>query len=207
VITKAGVALAVGVLFWILAAFGSPEMSLTVPARANIFGAGQAEPPDPGGGGPGVLPPMVSLPPGANRIVTFPSVSGRVNPIVSYDDWNGPAGDGVGGTDVLSFGGISGIVHATNGMFLVGVFLSDGTPANPEPPRLDFTNGMPADPLAPELGQTFLVGDGKGHKYHVPLEATKLYLGFADGYLYKGSPGWYDNNAGELKVTVDIVMD
>jgi hypothetical protein len=91
-------------------------------------------------------------------------------------------------------------------MFLVGVFLGDGMPPTPEPSRLDFTNGMPADPLAPELGQTFLIGDGKGHKYTVPLEATRLYLGFADGYLYQGPPGWYDNNAGELKVTVDITV-
>ena len=78
-----------------------------------------------------------------------------------------------------SFDGISGIVHRANGTFLVGVFLSDGMPETPEPPRLDFTNGMPDEPLAPELGQTFLIGDGKGHKYVVPLEATRLYLGFA----------------------------
>jgi hypothetical protein len=108
---------------------------------------------------------------------------------MDYEDWNPPAGDGEGGTNVESFGGISGIVHAANGMFLVGVFLGDGRPATPEPSRLDFTNGMPADPLAPELGQTFLIGDGKGHKYQVPPEATRLYLGFADGYLYQGPPG------------------
>jgi hypothetical protein len=206
VITRASMVLAISVLWLVLAAFSSPEPSLTVPARANIFGSGQAEPPDPGGGGAGVLPPTVPLPPGAKRVVTFPSVTGRVNPIMDYDDWNGPAGDGVGGTNVESFGGISGIVHAANGMFLVGVFLSDGLPPTPEPSRLDFTNGMPADPLTPELGQTFLIGDGKGHKYNVPLEATRLYLGFADGYLYQGPPGWYDNNAGALKVTVDITV-
>ena len=202
-INKASVFLVVLALWWGLVAFSGPEKSLTVSARANIFGAGQAKPPDPGGGGPGELPPMVPLPAGANRIVTFPKVSGRVNPILSYDDWNGPAGDEVGGTDVESYGGISGIVHATNGMFLVGVFLGDGMPTTPEPSRLDFTNGMPDD-LAPELGQTFLIGDGKGHRYSVPREATRLYLGFADGYLYKGPPGWYNNNAGKLTVTVDI---
>ena len=205
-IKKASVILAISVLGWILAAFSGPETSLTVPARANIFGAGQAKPPDPGGGGAGELPPMVTLPPGANRIVTVPSVSGGVNPIMEYDDWNGPAGDQMGGTNVLSFGGISGIVHQANGMFLVGVFLSDGKPATPEPTRLDFTNGMPAGALAPELGQTFLIGDGKGHKYTAPPEATRLYMGFADSYLYKGLPGWYDNNAGELELTVDIAV-
>jgi hypothetical protein len=204
-INKVSVVFAIGVLWFLTACGGTEtETSLTVPARANIFGAGQAKPPDPGGGGAGVLPPMVALPPGANRIVTFPSITGSVNPIMGDAEWNGPAGDGVGGTNVLSFGGISGIVHAANGMFLVGVFLSDGTPTTPEPSRLDFTNGMPADPLAPKLGQTFLIGDGTGHKYDVPPEATRLYLGFADSYLYKGLPGWYDNNAGELTVTVGI---
>ena len=65
---------------------------------------------------------------------------------------------------------------------------------------------MPANPLAPALGQTFLIGDGKGHKYDVPPEATRLYLGFADSHLYQGPPGWYDNNGGELEVTVDIAV-
>ena len=204
-INKASVFLAVVALWWGLVAFSGQEKTLTIPARANIFGAGQAEPPDPGGGGAGESPPMVPLPPGANRVLTFPSVTGRVNPIMDYNDWNGPAGDGIGGTNVESFDGISGIVHRANGMFLVGVFLSDGMPETPEPPRLDFTNGMPDDPLAPELRQTFLIGDGKGYKYAVPVEATRLYLGFADAYLYRGAPGWYDNNAGELKVTVNIV--
>jgi hypothetical protein len=38
---------------------------LIVPARANIFGAGRDEPPQPGGGGAGVLPPVWQLPSGA----------------------------------------------------------------------------------------------------------------------------------------------
>jgi hypothetical protein len=29
---------------------------------------------------------MVPLPLGANRVVTFPSVTGRVNPIMDYND-------------------------------------------------------------------------------------------------------------------------
>jgi len=162
VITRASVILAISVLWWVLAACSGTQPPLTVPARANIFGAGHAEPPDPGGGGAGELPPMLPLPPGAKRIVTFPSVTGRVNPIMDYNDWNGPAGDGVGATNVESFGGISGIVHASNGMFLVGVFLSDGMPATPEPSRLDFTNGMPANPLAPHWARLSLSGTGRG---------------------------------------------
>jgi hypothetical protein len=84
-IHRASAVLAIGVLLWVLSACGGQETSLTVPARANIFGAGQAKPPEPGGGGAGVLPPMVPLPPGADRIVTFPSVTGQVTLIEEYD--------------------------------------------------------------------------------------------------------------------------
>ena len=129
------------------------------------------------------------------------------------DDWNGPTGDGSGPTDVKSLGGISGIVNRTNGMFLVGVFLTDLAPPDPAPPRLDFSSTSTGGPppvgerfteLAPEIGQTFLIGNGKGHRYVVPDGATRLFLGFADAYLYVGCPGWYGNNDGNLKVTVNL---
>jgi hypothetical protein len=149
---------------------------------------------------------MLPLPPGAKRVVTFPSVTGRVNPIMDYEDWNGPAGDGVGGTTVESFGGISGIVHAANGMFLVGVFLGDGRPATPEPSRLDFTNGMPADPTGTRTGPDLPYRGREGAQIPGTARSDTTVLGFADGYLYQGPPGWYDNNAGELEVTVDITV-
>ena len=175
----------------------------TVPGTANIYGAGRERPPAPGGGGPGTLPPrwMVSGP--ARQVVTFPSVSGRVSPIDPSDD-NGAAGDGIGPTDVSSYRGISGIVHRRNGMFLVGVFLPDVELLDHAPPRLDFTRRERVRSLAPRLGQTFLIGDGKGRSYEVPPGASRLYLGFADGYLYVGHPGWYGNNDGKLSVTVKL---
>lgn len=176
-----------------------------VPGQANIFGAGREVAPAPGGGGAGVLPPVWQLAAGSDRVITFPSVGGQVNPIIMYpDNWNGPAGDLEGPTDVESFDGISGIVHRNNGMFLVGVFLADAPPSDPAPARLDFTDGEQFDVLAPKIGQTFLVGDGKGRSYRVPSKATRLFLGFADAYLFEGAPGWYGNNYGELKVTVEL---
>jgi hypothetical protein len=177
--------------------------TVAVPARANIFGAGRATPPAPGGGGAGVLPPLVRLGSSA-RAVTFPRIVGRVNPISSNDDWNGPEGDRKGPTDVQSLAGISGIVHGRNGMFLVGVFLGDGAAPRSAPPRLDFTSRERFGQLSPRVGQTFLVGDGKGRIYGVPSGATRLFLGFADAYLYVGPPGWYDNNAGRVVATVRI---
>jgi hypothetical protein len=175
----------------------------TVSAQANIFGAGREEPPpSPGGGGSGVKPPVWRLPPGSNRVVTVPSVAGQVTPIVGKAGRNGPEGDGIGGTDVYSWHGISGIVHRRNGMFLVGVFLGDGPPKGDAPRRLNFTKRERFESLAPRIGQTFLVGDGRGHSYAVPADATRLYLGFADGYYYTGNPGWYGNNDGKLSATV-----
>lgn len=175
-----------------------------VPGTANIFGAGFVTNPQPAGGGGGTRPPMLRLPQGSARVVTFPEVAGKVNPIVRMAEYNGAGGDGVGPTDVSSWRGISGIVHTKNGMFLVGVFLTDARPRRPAPPRLDFTGKEQFDVLAPRIAQTFFVGDGKGRSYRVPAGATRLFLGFADGFLYRGAPGWYGNNAGSLSVTVEV---
>ena len=176
----------------------------TGPAKANIFGAGLAQPPEPGGGGAGVLPPGWRLPDGENRVVTVPRAAGRVKPIDDIPAANGPAGDKIGVTDVESHGGISGIAHRHNGMFLVGVFLTDDPPAEPAPPSLDFTGRERFRSLAPRIAQTFLIGNGRDRAFAVPAQATRLYVGFADGYFYQGPPGWYDNNIGELEVTVDM---
>ena len=89
-------------------------------------------------------------------------------------------------------------------MFLVGVFLGPARPKRPAPPRLDFTGKERFSRLAPQLGQTFFVGDGKGRSYRAPAGATRLFLGFADSFFYQGEPGWYGNNAGSLEVTVEM---
>jgi hypothetical protein len=177
----------------------------TVSAQANIFGAGRDEvPPSPGGGGSGVKPPVWQLPKGSDRVVTLPSVTGQVTPIVGRAGSNGPEGDGIGATDVYSWHGISGIVHRRNGMFLVGVFLGDRPPDGDAPRRLNFTKRERFKSLAPSIGQTFLIGDGRGRSFVVPAGASRLYLGFADGYYYTGNPGWYGNNDGKLDATVEM---
>lgn len=177
---------------------------VTVPGKANIFGAGRERPPAPGYGGAGVLPPRWRLDGAtAPRVVTFPRITGSVSPIHASES-NGPAGDRIGPTDVSSYRGISGIRHRRNGMFLVGVFLPDAELLDHAPPRLDFTKPDRFRSLAPRIGQTFLIGDGKRRSYRVPSGATRLYVGFADAYLYTGKPGWYDNNGGRLSVTVKL---
>lgn len=183
------------------AAAGSTQV---VKGTANIFGAGHELAPQPGGGGAGQLPVLWSLPPGAGRVVTITCAAGQVIPRLSDGIANGPGGDGYGPTDVQSYGGISGIVNAHNGMFLVGVFLTDAVPTDPAPERLDFTDGEDFTELAPEIAQIFFIGDGVGRRYVVPADATRLFLGFADAAAYQGQPGFYDNNGGHLEVTVVV---
>jgi hypothetical protein len=151
------------------------------------------------------MPPVEWELPADADAVTFPTVTGTVHPITGSGPSVGAGGDGgrYGTTDVNSWGGISGIVDRKQGMFLVGVFLTEDPPPATAPERLDVTD---APPLTgpPEIGQTFLVGDGRDLRVDVPYGATRLFLGFADGYLYKGDPGWYSNNSGELLVTVEV---
>jgi hypothetical protein len=182
----------------------TPE-SVMVSAQANIFGAGRDFAPGPGGGG--VVPPSWPLPEGS-RVVTFPAVEGEVSPRAGERENNGPGGDGKGETDITSFDGISGIVDRRNGMFLVGVFLTDDEPSDPAPKRLDFTKNEDFGKLAPQVGQTFFIGDGEGRMFAVPPKATRLFLGFADAFsfekgFYQGDPGYYSNNGGQLCVTVE----
>jgi hypothetical protein len=154
-----------------------------------------------------VPPPVWQLPEGTGRVVTVPRATGHVNPLAGEVDDNGPGGDGVGPTKIRSYGGISGITHKRNGMFLVGVFLTDDPPGADAPPVLDFTKRESFASLSPLIAQTFFIGDGRNRSYRVPDGATRLFLGFADSYLFKGSPGWYGNNRGQLAVKVDVAGD
>jgi hypothetical protein len=176
-----------------------------VSGQANIFGAGTDFAPAPGGEDGGVVPPSVQLPEGST-VVTFPTITGSVSPMQALVGRNGPGGDKEGATDITSYGGISGVIDRRNGMFLVGVFLTDDPPSKSAPPRLDFTKSERFRTLTPEVGQTFFVGDGSDRTFQVPRGATRLFLGFADGYsdghFYQGHPGYYGNNGGYLCVGV-----
>jgi hypothetical protein len=184
-----------------------PAGLIMVSGQANIFGAGTDFAPGPGGGGGGVVPPSLQVPEGST-LVTFPTIRGSVSPMESLVDRNGPGGDTEGATDITSYGGISGVVDRRNGMFLVGVFLTEHPPSTSAPKRLDFTKRERFQTLAPRVGQTFFVGDGRGRAFRVPRGATRLFLGFADAYsagsFYQGHPGYYDNNGGHLCVGVDV---
>ena len=99
------------------------------------------------------------------------------------------------------------------GVFLAGVFVGDEEP-NGAPDRLTYEGvDAIADRVEPLLNQTFYVGDGRLpgseqlREFVPPEGATRLFLGFIDGGLYKGDPGFYGNNAGELQVVVDVASE
>lgn len=185
------------------------SFTATVPATANIFGAGHTVAPAPAGNGAGMLPPVFNLPAGTNRVARFTSVTGSVS--YGNGNFNGPdGGDFFGPTDLTPFGGISGI-KADSTAFLAGVFLDGSEPADPAPALLDFrsTNGLNTNfaSLAPGLRQVFYIGNGLttngvAQNFVVPAGATRLALGFADGFNrnVSGGPGFYGDNAGSLSV-------
>jgi len=191
------------------AVFATPGLAasrVSVSAQCNIYGAGHATAPNPGGAGSGLLPLLVSLPPGA-RAVRFTDAAGSV----LYCGSCGPASGADGalfGFSLDSFGGISGIVSSTRARHLSGVFLGEDEPVDPAPPRLVFNDYAFAS-LSPQLRQGFYIGDGltatgsgATQVFIPPAGATRLFLGFYDSA--STLPGWYDDNSGSIDISVAI---
>ena len=183
------------------------ETSIVLDARSDIYSAG-AKSAD--GGRQGVLPAELTLAPGGG-LISFPKVIGKAGCVAGVGA-DADGGDCAGGnTDLKTAGKISGIKHQQRTMFLVGVFLGAKLPAK-APPVLDFSDeakGTKFTKLEPVLGQVFFIGDGKPgdplgdtHDFVIPKGATRLFLGYADGFGFQGTPGAYGDNKGGLSVTV-----
>jgi hypothetical protein len=201
------------------------KTEVIVSANANIYGAGQENPP-----GGGVLPPSVSLK-AHYQCVSFKRVRGSLTQLPQaatcptadrcitldlsepeHTHLNDP--DGVGAYPPTSsntgYGSISGIKAPFAG-YLVGVFVGKHGPKGPAPTALDFTTGAGTGftTLAPALDQTFFIGDGltgddTGNRqtFTVPADAAALYLGISDAGGFNGPPGAYFDNKGKIKVEV-----
>jgi hypothetical protein len=187
------------------------QQVLQVSAKANVFAAGHAKPEDPGGGGAGVMPPFVKFPAGAGKILTFTTVSGQVSCCGGGSTFNGPDGGTSYQTSILPYKGISGITDTKRNMFLVGVFVSDAEPKDPAPKALDVTGTEGLASFSPLLQQLFFIGDGltgtgtgAAQQFHVPANATRLFLGFVDASSFGGNHGYYDDNVGELTVALEV---
>lgn len=201
------------------ACVGAYAEEYVVPGTANIFGAGHAVPPNPGGSGGGTLPPVHVFSAAPGTVLTFPSITGSIS--CCPNGGHSAEGDTVTDTDVWSTAGISGIVHQNRRIFLAGVFLDDEEPFNdgscPDPlatPSLTY----PPDDLEtfppPELGQLFFIGDGltgvgtgSVQRFMVPPTATRLFLGFADAPNLTGCPGAHDDNPGSLSVQLAMTQE
>jgi hypothetical protein len=201
---------------------------VTIPASANLWGAGRVAPPDPSGRGPGVLPILVTLPVGTNRTLKVTNVSGTVD-FDGAGELPTAGADGIVFTDLPAlpadtpdpaFMGLAGVKEppcptapcTARLEFLAAVFLDAAAPADPAPAA------HVVDPAATTidglmLRQTFFVGDGLAgatagagavQTFRIPDEATRLYFGFFDAY--GGGPiGSYDDNVGRLQATVTIM--
>ena len=186
---------------------------LTIRADSNIFGAGKTSAPAPGGGTGGQLPPQYNFAAAPGQVLTFSNFSGNVSysgsPLVSNVSGDGRAF--LFGTNISSYGGISGLRNDNAIAFLVGVFLDDSEPTGTGPSPLDFTNNTSFAELSPQLNQTFFIGDGLTgsgvgniQRFLVPEQSTRLFLGFADGFSVQGLPAYYNDNTGSLVANFEL---
>ena len=109
-------------------------------------------------------------------------------------------------------GVLAAITAAGRSMFLTGVFLADSLPGS-APSSLSYgsNSAYQLSSYSPLLGQVFFIGDGltgngsgSAQKFYVPDGATRLYLGFVDGWGFSGTPGYYNDNSGSLTFSATL---
>jgi hypothetical protein len=196
-------------------ALAAAQLSLvgqSVNATADIFAAGLATVPSfPGGGGS--LPLFVDLGGGlAGRSLSFANVTGSTRCAVP-NGFSGPDGSSActSITDITGYGGISGIRAFGRTSFLVGLFLDANAPSGATALTYGGPSGLSYDlaSYAPTLGQLFFVGDGltaggATQQFVVPTAATRLYVGFVDGWAVQGAPGYFGDNSG--RIVLDLAV-
>jgi hypothetical protein len=162
--------------------------------------------------GDGTAPTPIMVPAGAISVQfsAFGDVS--CNPL--FGGFFGPDGTTVSAcgeirTNVTSGGGgISGIQSSSGVMFLIGVFLGPTAPvAGTAPATLNYDGdslSFTELTYAPLLNQAFFIGDGfaggKAQTFVIPDGATRLVLGYADGFdgdAFHGPPAAYYDNASQ----------
>ncbi|MFZ4660948.1 MAG: RHS repeat-associated core domain-containing protein [Caldilineaceae bacterium] len=188
------------------------QTTMRVDAKSNIFASGHPVPPAPSGGGGGVRPSGIQFLANSGQVFTFPAVSGNISANTNACGYNGPDGATLtcaSSTSILSYGGIAGIVHTDKFLFLTGVFIDEEEPVDPAPSRLTFSSSQDFTSLSPGLNQVFFIGDGKTstgvlQQFIPPVGTKRLLLGFADSLNFDGLPGYYDDNVGELSVTIEL---
>jgi hypothetical protein len=181
--------------------------SVVVSAQSNIYSSGHSaiQSNCVTGIGPGIFPVLVDLPQDA-RTIMLRDVTGTVS-YCSGCARNGPDGISASLTTWDSLNGISGLI-ATRIRCFEGIFLTDSEPVDPPPPPLTFT-AFDFLILEPTIAQHFFVGDGltgtgegRTQAFLVPAGATRMFLGFTDGF--PPCIGAYGDNSGNITATVVI---
>ena len=156
------------------------------------------------------IPPFVPVA-GGDVIKALDPAVGGINFFNGFGPaFFGPGGNGVSGSNLSSFGGISGYIGPQGP--LAGVFLTDAVPTSGAPATLDFSSsGMGTDflSLSPVIGQVFYIGDGKTsggtfQEFIAPAGATRLFLAIPDGFGFVGAPGAYDDNDGFYQIKIGV---
>lgn len=175
--------------FAMIARCGS-SVEVRVPAKANIFGAGIAQLPQPAGGGGGVSPICVNVPlqvatltvertAGAVSFSRHPGFSdgapgsffhrcsfgtdAEVRVVIGPDGVTTDACGGAAGLGgaIEPAGLVSGITSSDRVAYLVGVFLPDAPVTATPPEGLDLEARYEVERFAPMLQQVFFIGDGR----------------------------------------------
>ncbi|KAA1425725.1 hypothetical protein [Nocardioides antri] len=187
---------------------GGETRNVDVPATANIYLIGADDETTAQLTDPGTDPEAVDVE-GAGT-VSFPSVEGEVGACDGCE-LEPPDGGNISfaSTGITAFNGIAGVVHADRTLFVVGVFVGDDQPTQPDTAVVDLTDADEDLEQEPDLGEPFFIGDGETgegepQEVVVPDGATTLYLGFADAYGFAGSPGAYGDNDGSVDVEVAV---
>jgi len=146
---------------------------------------------------------LIPFSPGANNVFTF-SVSGTISNCCTQ---RGPDGELGASGSVVGVNGLSN-VQGNSGLPLLGVFLTDTTPVGgTAPAALPYDANNPTS-LAPVIGQIFYIGDGRAGlanasgavlTFTAPPNATRLYVGMADGFDGQ-PPTMYGDNSGSFTV-------
>jgi hypothetical protein len=148
---------------------------------------------DLGGANGGISPTAIDITSFGNLIsITAEGAWSHESP----PNWTGPEGKGrpeVSGSQYGIFG-VSLVEAQLNS--LVAVFLSNDVP-DPSATLVGLLSGD--DMTTPELNQAFVIGSGLGG-IQVAAGATRLYLGFHDGYEWS-------NNSGSVTATITAIPE
>ena len=195
-------------------AAGPAQASVAVSAAASIYDAGNVSPVIGSS-----LPSAISILAGTS-FLQFSNVTGSdtcaastsgcitINGGGNFNDADGN-GSAVTSSNSTGTSSISGIIAPGAG-YLVGLFVAAGGPSGAAPFAPNFLpGGVGFASLAPQLDQTFFIGDGltgdgtgSVQDFYVPTGAATLYLGISDACSYSGVPSCYSDNSGTFTVTV-----